>query len=440
MSTDETLEYDHDQLRRLLEGVDEWNQWRDENPDVGIRLSSAPLREAHLENAKLWTAHLENATLYCAHLKNARLKLAHLENANLVSAHLENANLWRAHLEKANLAGAHLENADLSGAHLENANLWNAHLERAVLRGAHLENANLRDAHLENADLSGAHLENASLRDAHLENADLKLAHLENADLEGADLSSARLERVNLSRAELRGLKGLVLDDCFIRDTRFSPRAPDPWSVLRRQYTGLNFVLMALLVAAFFLPYVATAFGFVGVQKAQPLIASVQEQGVRQLRSLSGRIRAQAEQLNPATDACCPLPAIESVRGRLLSTAATLDDSANQIGSIGKCLAPNCLPPMPVWQALLGAHRGPMAVGLSILLLIYNVLRGFLTYRVVRLREVEERSGYSPALKDYRQLHRLHYVVFALMFLAISAALHQAWDVLVETTVVLPAP
>lgn len=130
------------QLRFLLDGVADWNDWRKENPDKWIDLS-----------------------------------FAHLSGADL-----NGANLRRADLNGAHLSGANLRRADLS---------W-ANLNRANLNGAHLSGANLRRADLKDADLSGADLNGADLRDADLSDADLIQADLRDADLNGADLSGAK--------------------------------------------------------------------------------------------------------------------------------------------------------------------------------------------------------------------------------------------------------
>jgi hypothetical protein len=120
-------------LAKLKEGVEAWNKWRKENPDIEPDLKEAHLHEARLEHANLAGAHLENANLMEARLENADLSGAHLENAILIEAHLENAHLREAHLE----------NAILSGASLENANLMETHLENALLRGADFTDANV---------------------------------------------------------------------------------------------------------------------------------------------------------------------------------------------------------------------------------------------------------------------------------------------------------
>jgi Ion channel/Pentapeptide repeats (8 copies) len=115
-------------LAKLMEGVEAWNKWREENPSIIPDLASA---------------HLEEAFLDGAHLEGANLRLADLKGTDLNDAHLQGANLLEAHLEGAHLMGAHLEGACLFRAYLEQGSLSEAHLEGADLRFANLTDANV---------------------------------------------------------------------------------------------------------------------------------------------------------------------------------------------------------------------------------------------------------------------------------------------------------
>ena len=80
-----------------------------------------------------------------------------------------------------------------------------------------------------------------------------------------------------------------------------------------------------------------------------------------------------------------------------------------------------------IWELVLGLDKGIGYFGLVIALLIYNIFRGFLTYRVGLLREAEERSGDSPAWKDYRRLHLIHRAASILFIVALGSFFFHAW-------------
>ena len=129
------------QYELLLKDVSEFNQYRQDNPNVNIDLSNADLSYVNLSYANLY-----NTNLYYVDLYNANLS-----KANLSKADLRNAYLCYADLRKANL----------SNTSLYDANMYKAYLYKANLCCANLSNANLRNANLFNADLSNTNFENA---------------------------------------------------------------------------------------------------------------------------------------------------------------------------------------------------------------------------------------------------------------------------------------
>jgi uncharacterized protein YjbI with pentapeptide repeats len=178
-----------DHLKTLLQGVDVWNAWRQEQADA-------------------WNARRQE-------LVEPNLCKANLSKANLSKANLSEANLNEANLSKANLIDANLSEANLSAANLSGANLFRANLNGAKLMRADLSRADLSGAHLRFADLSGA-----DLSAARLTFADLGVANLGGADLSRADLAYAGLIDADITEADLTGCRiygisawGLKLSD-----------------------------------------------------------------------------------------------------------------------------------------------------------------------------------------------------------------------------------
>jgi uncharacterized protein YjbI with pentapeptide repeats len=96
----------------LKQGVDAWNKWRDENPDIRY--------------PDLSGADLSGADLSAANLTDAYLMGANLSRANLARADLSRANLFWACLNHADLTGA-----DLTGCRVHGVSAWSLKLERA---------------------------------------------------------------------------------------------------------------------------------------------------------------------------------------------------------------------------------------------------------------------------------------------------------------------
>jgi hypothetical protein len=156
-------------LEILRQGVEVWNRWREENPNIRPDLRGADLGGAHLFGADLREADLRGADLIKADLSGADLRGANLILAILILA-------------------------DLRGADLRGADLFFADLFFADLRGADLRGADLRKADLDGADLDGADLGGVDLFFADLGGADLRGADLDGEDLDGEDLGGAHVD------------------------------------------------------------------------------------------------------------------------------------------------------------------------------------------------------------------------------------------------------
>ena len=204
------------QLAILKQGVDVWNKWRDEHPDVEVDLSKADLSNINLVEA---FAGLRIPSFHRANLGGASLGKADLSGTNLRKADLVGADLSEADLSNADLSEAYLKGADL-----RKANLTSAHLIEADLRGANLSFANLREASLSEANLSKAHLIESKLWKADLRDADLYFADLMLADLRDANLSKTYLKGTDLRGTDLRGanLTGAIMVETKITKAKLT--------------------------------------------------------------------------------------------------------------------------------------------------------------------------------------------------------------------------
>ncbi len=87
-------------LAKLMEGVEEWNAWREKNPGIIADLDEAPFWQINHKGANLRGADLREADLREANLREAEFKEASLQGADLrmsdtVARHL---NLQQVHI------------------------------------------------------------------------------------------------------------------------------------------------------------------------------------------------------------------------------------------------------------------------------------------------------------------------------------------------------
>ena len=195
-------------LALLKQGVDAWNEWKANNPDIrpnlsfatgkGINIRGAKLTGVDLSRANLSRADLSKADLIGSNLREANLNEAYLSSADLIGADLSEADLTSADLIGANLIGGNLTGVKLSGADLSKANLSGTDLTGAKLIGAKLSGTNLSGAKLIGANLSGAHLKQTNLK-----GANLSMANLSMANMTGASLARVKAFNTNFNKAIL---------------------------------------------------------------------------------------------------------------------------------------------------------------------------------------------------------------------------------------------
>jgi hypothetical protein len=98
-------------LAILKQGVEAWNRWRDENPDICPELRSASLARMHLDGVNLSRADLRDTNLtralLCeADLTNAILHRTNFRRADLCQTDFHEADLYEVFFISTNLTGA----------------------------------------------------------------------------------------------------------------------------------------------------------------------------------------------------------------------------------------------------------------------------------------------------------------------------------------------
>ena len=182
----------------VKQGVDEWNQWRKENPEIEPDLSEIDLSDLKLNNANLSDTDLRRSIL-----RNTDFRGASLVRADLRAANINKASFNLAKLRKANFSEAYLRESDLSEADLTRAYFIRADLVRVDLWGTDLTKADFRWAYLIGTDLKQANLTRADLRWAHLSESNLNQTNLNKANLVKASIIKTNLHHASLKNVML---------------------------------------------------------------------------------------------------------------------------------------------------------------------------------------------------------------------------------------------
>jgi hypothetical protein len=311
---------------------------------------------------------------------------------------------------------------------------------------------------------------------ADLNDADLIEAILSGADLTGADFRIAVSTWIN-DVVRLR-VSPIRFDGNRIKDARLRPWLREAWSILRRTYTGPKFAFLLVFTSLAFLPFVGQVLfwltlnrferqvyplGVAAIRRAVVLlresndgsvVAWVQSaaifldendrkreqgglRGDKSLVSLS-EVRRMTALLNEGAQA---LKSLDDA-GRAPRNLSELRDSRYWMDlaliSVQTKVPDGKLPVKErrIWQLLLGIDRGIGRFLLTTTLLLYNALRGYLTYRLGPLRDEEERTGQTPFWYDYWLLWRAHQAISVLLYVSLISGLIQIWEILFTTVLV----
>jgi hypothetical protein len=142
-------------LNILKQGVEVWNQWREEHGHIRPNFSRASLgfpefyrfnlSNANLSNADLSGASFDGAHLYRTNLSGSDLTVAYLTDVYLEEANLSNTNLFGAKITNVDLNNANLRGAKLNGAEISMANLEGADFSHSVVSSTMFGNLDLRN-------------------------------------------------------------------------------------------------------------------------------------------------------------------------------------------------------------------------------------------------------------------------------------------------------
>jgi uncharacterized protein YjbI with pentapeptide repeats len=175
----------------LLQGVDFWNQWRDQNPQITPDLSGEELPPS---GVNLEGLQIGEADFFWSDL-------------NLRAANLSGVNCLEGDFHAGDLSGADLSDATFVNCDFSRANVSRGNLSRAQFIGVNFHLADLTNANLSQADLTGATLIKSNLSDADLRGAKLFWANLTEANLQGANLTGCAVYGISVWNVDLTRAK-----------------------------------------------------------------------------------------------------------------------------------------------------------------------------------------------------------------------------------------
>lgn len=222
-------------LAILQRGVEVWNQWRRENPDI----------EPDLSEADLSGIDLSEADFYQVNFRTANLSHTTLHGAILYSANLNRANLNAADFRGVDLYGVILTGATLIGADFGDAILGAADLSEANLKGANLTRVSLVDTNLSGANLSGCRIYGISAWSTNLTNAtqsDLIISQENEPQITVDNLEVAQFVYLLLHNEKIRGVIDTLTTKSVLILGRFTEERKAVLEAIKNELRQRNYV------------------------------------------------------------------------------------------------------------------------------------------------------------------------------------------------------
>lgn len=232
-------------LRILKQGVNAWNYWREQNPQINPDLAEADLHAFELRRVNFSRTSLHKADLSFAVIPNSDFTFAELGEADLSNAVANDATFRCANLSSASFRWAMLKEANLT-----DANLFRADLSEAILHNANLHRANLNQSLLietdfENADLSECAVFGVSAWELKLNNAiqsDLKVSRHGKPIITVDNIEVAQFIYLLLYNAKLRDVIDTITSKVVIILGSFSKERKQVLNAIRAELRMHNYV------------------------------------------------------------------------------------------------------------------------------------------------------------------------------------------------------
>ena len=264
---------------------------------------------------------------------------------------------------QANLYSKDLRNNNLRNINLEKAYLERSNLEKASLSGVNLNMADLIAANLQQADLQDANLQQSDLRDANLHKSNLFSANLHSSDLQNSNLTESNLAESNLENTNL-ALVNLRKANLF-----------------RANLSGANLTYTKNIPFLDSTKIKETNFGYHCKEPWHIL-----------KRSYSGLMML-------------------IILGASLASFAPYIWNSLYLKSLNDLGLAKGESTTTILAHILGFHDPTpwLAVTSSIILILYNIGRAWITRKVSGLAEQERETFVSPAKEDYIWCHYIHH-------------------------------
>jgi len=189
----------------LEQGVEVWNDWRKNNPDIKPDLSSLNLDGKNLERIDFWETNLYQVSLIRTNLTGAKLRRSNLYEVDFSAANLSKVNFYKYAFAYEYFRDTKFRKTKFRDARFKGPFFLHADLTNADFRGADLGLATFVRSTLDGANFAGANIHGASFNDVDLSNV-IGLDRLKHGGPSSISIDTIYRSKDNLPESFLRGV------------------------------------------------------------------------------------------------------------------------------------------------------------------------------------------------------------------------------------------
>lgn len=133
-------------VKILEQGVNAWNKWRIDNPNINPNLVQIELENVNLQEINFVRTNLYGTKIINSKLDNSILSVSELMNASFIKSSLRRANLNFARLNNSNLDRVDFTDTDFSNVELDDSKLRSCNFSFTDFTKASLKRVEISDA------------------------------------------------------------------------------------------------------------------------------------------------------------------------------------------------------------------------------------------------------------------------------------------------------
>jgi uncharacterized protein YjbI with pentapeptide repeats len=198
----------HEHLAKLNEGINSWNQWRMEHPDIKPDLSESDLKGMDLSGFDLTNTNFYRAVIAGTNFTEADLSHSSMEEvcgseANFTGAILRDTYFYAANIREANFTDADMTEANFGNAILNGSNFTNAKLNETSIMNSELQDAQFINTKIFNSYLGFSIFYSSDFSNAELQNVNLLGAVFLDTIMDNTSIIDCKVWGVSIWRVDL---------------------------------------------------------------------------------------------------------------------------------------------------------------------------------------------------------------------------------------------